>query len=148
MDWYFENVNNDVFGVLILDETGHDRVAIGSPTPDPATGARVEPSHGIQFNDAEGIEVGGLGHFVERGYIGLGMDNSRGEGLYLLAANNGTSGIIVNDLDGSRRMFIGNAAQESGLTRDGRSLLGISVVDQSDDTWWELEPEPSSEAGR
>jgi len=140
LDWYFQDVNNDAFGMLVLDENGHDRIVIGSPTPDPMSGARIEPSHGIQFNDEEGVEVGGMGYFEERRMTGLGLDNPKGEGLYLLAAENGTSGVIVKDHDEGRRLFLGLAQQGSGLGPGDAKHLGGSIVDAKG-AWWVLGPD-------
>ncbi len=137
MDWYFENVSNDVYGMVILSERGHDRITLGSPTADPNIGARIEPSHGMQLNDAEGFEVGGFGYFDERKMTGLGMDNADGEGLYLLATSDGTSGMIVNDHAGKRRLFVGHATTDSGLS-PGPELLGASIADGAGESWWVL----------
>src|SRR5262245_36911017 len=44
MEW-FRKVKNETNGILILDESGQDRIAIGDPTPDPASGPRIATVH-------------------------------------------------------------------------------------------------------
>src|SRR2546427_447158 len=50
MEWYKE-YHNDMSGMLILDVGGFDRIAIGSPVPDPNNGKRVAPGNGVVMND-------------------------------------------------------------------------------------------------
>lgn len=138
MDWYFEGLNHDVFGILVMDENGHDRIAIGSPVNDPNIGRRVEPGHGIVWNDAEGFERGGLSYFDERGISGLGLDNHHGEGVYLMATDSGTNGMMVNDAAARQRLFVGSANDENGLAPEGEAVIGLSVTDG--ERWWVLAP--------
>ena len=74
-DW-FEEMNHDCFGMLILDENGHDRLAIGSPTPDPNIGLRVGPATGIEINDEKGYERSGYSYMPigDGSRVVLGLD--------------------------------------------------------------------------
>ena len=64
-DWY-KTLNNATNGMIILDEHGYDKIAIGDPVPDPNIGKRVAPSVGLAINDNEGFERSGWGYSLHR----------------------------------------------------------------------------------
>jgi len=106
-DWY-ERLNHSTTGIVILDENGHDRIAIGDPMPDPNIGRRIAPSTGIQINDEQGFERSGWGYFEARNSVGLGLDRRDGEGLNLIVSDT-TSGVLINEAESKSRTFLGNA---------------------------------------
>lgn len=130
MEWY-RKLDHDTVGMLVLDENGHDRIAIGDPTPDPNVGRRIAPSVGIAINDAEGFERSGWGHFPELGRVGFGLDRQDGEGLNLFILEDGTSGVLIRDKDGEHHTFLGHASPESFVTSHSDSLHGLVLRDAS-----------------
>ncbi len=108
---YMENYKtyqNDMSGILVLDENGFDRVGLGAPVPDPNTGKRIAPSSGLVINDDEGFERSGYGllKFEHRYRVVLGIDNAQGqEGATLFVIDGGPVGLEVND--GSRHRRLG-----------------------------------------
>lgn len=83
----FENeVDNQAFGILILDKNGYDKLAVGDYVPDPFFGKRIGPSTGIIINDSTGIERTGYGllKLEDRYRVSLGFDRNDGyEGMIL-----------------------------------------------------------------
>lgn len=128
---YWDTLNNDTFGLLILDENGHDRAALGSPVPDPLNGRRIAKATGMSFHNQEGVERGGIGHMynadtgIDRGVLGL--DNKDGEGAILIADNDGTVGLVVNDPNNNRQMFTGVAPKDGIISGGDRSRLGLLI---------------------
>lgn len=106
-----QNLQNKSFGILILDDKGHDRVALGAPVPDPLNGRRIGPAYGLSVHDDDGIERAGLGHIKDRASgldrVALGMDGRDGEGVIALVDSDGTAGLVVNDNIEGQRMFAG-----------------------------------------
>ena len=100
-------------GIVILDENGFDRIALGDPTPDPNIGRRLGPAAGLLINDEEGDERTGYGLLTVNGQkrVVLGMDTPRGEeGLTLTLHDEGSAGLSMRD--GQRRIYIGNATPQ------------------------------------
>ncbi|MBN8552857.1 MAG: hypothetical protein J0L52_08180 [Caulobacterales bacterium] len=130
------NLRNDGVGILVLDENGHDRVALGSPIPDPLNGRRIGNMTGLSFHAADGVERGGIGQLIneetglDRSVIGL--DSVHGEGAVLMADSDGTNGLVVAEDDGGRLLFVGRAPGD-GLLGDGHTeaRLGLLTRDQS-----------------
>lgn len=86
MENFEKEVDNQVFGMLILDEHGYDKLAVGDDVPDPFFGKRIGPSTGIVINDSTGTERTGYGllEMKDRYRVSLGFDRSDGyEGLIL-----------------------------------------------------------------
>jgi hypothetical protein len=99
MEWY-RGYQNDMSGLLILDASGFDRVAVGDPVPDPNVGKRIAPSRGLVINDEEGFERSGYGLLkVENHYrVVLGLDNAqRQEGASLFLIDDGPVGLELQD---------------------------------------------------
>lgn len=106
-----ERLDNDTVGMLVIDENGQDRVAIGGPVPDPLNGRRIGPAYGLSIHDEDGIERAGFGHMKDTAKgldrVGLGLDGRDGEGVIILVDGDGTAGIVANDNKHGKRMFTG-----------------------------------------
>jgi hypothetical protein len=111
MDWY-KTLDNSTNGILLLDDRGFDRIAIGDPTPDPNIGRRISPATGIQINDQEGFERTGWGYFAAKGRVVLGLDSARGqEGVTAFILEDNTTGLSINA--GEKSLFLGSAPGEA-----------------------------------
>jgi hypothetical protein len=90
-------------GILLLDQSGVDRVILGEPSPDPIYGKRVAPLTGLVINDQQGLERTGYGLLkLDSGYrVALAMDNSNGQdSIAMFLQDGGPSGFQIQD--GSR----------------------------------------------
>lgn len=128
---YYKEYNNDNFGIIVLDEKGVDRMAIGSPVPDPNIGKRIGPSTGIVINDGEGFERTGYGLLeLENGNrVVLGLDNDNGtEGLTLSILEDGTKGLNINS--SNQQIFVGSSDSSSIYRRDSLPFHGISITNE------------------
>jgi hypothetical protein len=97
---HYRGYRHDTYGLVILDEGGFDRIAIGDPVPDPNIGRRIGPSTGIVINDEQGFERSGYGLLDVDGRkrVVLGFDSNRGtEGLVLVLDDDGRVGIALRD---------------------------------------------------
>lgn len=124
-EWY-QSYRHDMNGVLILDEKGFDRVAVGDPVPDPNIGKRIAPSTGIVINDDQGFERTGYGlSKVEgRNRVVLGLDSARGqEGVVLALFDEGPLGLTVQE--GDRRIYLGISPHESTVTGEAEPFHGL-----------------------
>jgi hypothetical protein len=113
----YQEYRHDMNGVLILDENGFDKVAVGDPVPDPNIGKRIGPSTGISINDDEGYERSGYGLLkVQGGYrMVLGLDSAKGqEGVILSLFDEGPLGLTVRQAD--RQIHLGISPPESPVT--------------------------------
>ena len=125
MKWY-QAYRHDMNGLLILDEKGFDRVAVGDPVPDPNIGKRIAPSTGIEINDEQGFERSGYGllKVQDRYRVVLGLDSAKGtEGLTLALFDDGPIGLGVHDSD--RTLYLGTAPPESPLTKISEPFHGL-----------------------
>lgn len=104
-------LNNDTFGMIVLDENGHDRVALGAPVPDPLNGIRIGPAYGLSIHDDDGIERAGVGHIKDKtkglDRVAIGIDGRDGEGAMLIVDRDGTAGVLANDNQQGKRLFTG-----------------------------------------
>lgn len=108
-EWY-PTYRNSVNGMIVLDENGIDRLAIGDSVPDPNIGRRVGSEVGIIINDAEGFERSGYGLLrVDSAYrVSLGLDQGGREAISLVVDDaSGNRGIIIGG--DSSRLFLGHA---------------------------------------
>lgn len=126
---FYSKLEHATNGLLILDANGHDRIAIGDPTPDPNTGKRIAPAVGIAINDAEGFERSGWGHFPSLGRTGLGLDHASGEGVNLLVLEDGSAGLLVRDAEGARQTFVGQAPRGHAFTGIEEAVHGFVIRD-------------------
>ena len=137
---YYEGYDHGANGLVILDEKGFDRLALGDPVPDPNIGQRIGASTGIVINDAEGFERSGYGLLdVDGRYrVILGLDSARGtEAVALGVFDEGPVGAWIND--GERALFLGTeGAKEPGapggfhglrLEKNGEVVDELNVAD-------------------
>lgn len=106
---YYQGYRHDTNGLLVLDENGFDRIAIGDPVPDPNIGKRIGPSTGVTINDDKGDERSGYGllRTKDGNRIVFGMDDANGEeGLTLSLFDKGPVGLWAQDKD--RMLFLGS----------------------------------------
>ena len=106
---YYQGYRHDTNGLLVLDENGFDRIAIGNPVPDPNIGKRIGPSTGMTINDELGNERSGYGLLKVRdgNRVVFGMDAANGEeGLALSLFDQGPVGFWARDKD--RMLFLGS----------------------------------------
>jgi hypothetical protein len=70
---FYKDYQHATNGILIVDEKGFDRIALGDPVPDPNIGRRNGPSTGMVINDEQGFERFGYGlHRVDGQYRVVG----------------------------------------------------------------------------
>jgi hypothetical protein len=127
MEWY-KDYRHATNGLLILDENGFDRIALGDPVPDPNIGKRIGPSTGVVINDERGFERSGYGllKVKDRYRVALGMDSARGrEGLTLALFDEGRVGVTV--ADGQRVVYLGSAPAKDGMTGTAGPFHGLLV---------------------
>ncbi|HLP12332.1 MAG TPA: hypothetical protein VK177_10410 [Flavobacteriales bacterium] len=131
MNWYKE-YNHQANGIIILDEKGFDKIAIGDPTPDPNIGKRIAPATGIDINDQLGFERTGYGLMrVDSTYrIVMGFDSKQGtEGMYFMLSDDGVNGIGIRDK--KKEIFIGKSPGEY-MHKDLKGMFyGLLVKDSS-----------------
>lgn len=124
VDEYYPTYRHDLHGMLVLDENGFDRLAVGDSVPDPNIGQRIGPATGVVINDAEGFERSGYGLLdVEGVYrVVLGLDGDDGqEGVVLSLFDDGLRGLQVW---GDGTIFLG-AAPESTYVAGGEAFAGL-----------------------
>ena len=124
MGWY-TTYHNAMTGMLVLNDSGFDRVAIGDSVPDPNIGRRIGPSTGIIVNDARGFERTGYGVLTVRGNdrAVLGLDSPGAEALTLSVIDSGPVGVRVQYQD--RAMFIGGGPLDESASARAEPFFGI-----------------------
>lgn len=126
MRWYAD-YRHSMHGMLVLDENGQDRLAIGDSTPDPNIGKRIGAGPGITINDAQGFERTGYGMLTVAGKdrVGLGLDGDDGEEAVLLSVHDGGQAGLSVRAGGRRSIFLGAspATPELGLRDSVAGLL-------------------------
>ena len=129
LTWY-RAYRHGMNGMLVLDEQGFDRVAVGDSVPDPNIGKRIGPSTGVVINDSRGFERTGYGllHVDGSDRVVLGLDNNHGsEALSLAVFDSGPVGIHVQD--GATTLYLGRAPSKAlGLPTDG-TFAGLLLKD-------------------
>lgn len=116
MAWYRE-YRHTMHGMLVLDERGFDRLAVGDSMPDPNVGRRLGASTGVTINDAHGFERSGYGLMTVNGAdrVVLGLDTKTGEeGLTLSVKDGGGARVSVDGGDDGM-MFFGVTPPDSAL---------------------------------
>ena len=104
----------------IIDRAGVARIRLGAPVPDPVMGGksspRRSPQNGIQINDANGNEMGGMG-MLDDGSLVFCFDSFKGEATCMYSMPSGERGFSVTDDGGKDRALIEIKADKSvGVT--------------------------------
>lgn len=125
---FYKNYRHTMHGLLVLDENGHDRVALGDSTPDPNIGRRIGPGTGIQLNNAQGFERSGYSLLTVNGVerVVLGLDSRQGrEGLALALDDAGRVQVMVRE--GDKMMLLGTLSQADQAIEGARPDFGVVV---------------------
>jgi hypothetical protein len=125
MEWY-RGYRHNVNGMLVLDERGFDRVAVGDSLPDANIGRRIGPSTGLVINDAQGFERSGYGLLTVAGRdrMVLGLDDARSqEGVVLFVADSGRAGIAIKD--GADGAYLGTAPANDPMLNTNTRFVGL-----------------------
>lgn len=123
---YYQKYRHAMNGMLVLDERGFDRVAVGDSVPDPNIGRRIGPSTGVIINDAQGFERSGYGLLTVGGRdrMVLGLDDGRGqEGVALMVLDSGRAGVAIQD--GRNGAYLGTAPANDPVLRTPAPFTGL-----------------------
>ena len=134
----FRKRNDTLSGILVLDENGIDRVALGSTPTIQSNGEitrRIDNSnpYGLTFNDSLGNERGGFGYYDNRGYVSFSMNNKTGEVLNMFVADENhygqKVGIIMQSGSKGQLVYLGSSENMGTmLNLDFPSKGRISLV--------------------
>jgi hypothetical protein len=129
--WY-SKLDHSVNGIVMLDEEGFDRLAIGQTVPDPSIGKRIGVATGIMINDQNGDERTGyaLLHVKGQNRVNIGFDRKDGtEGVVMGVLEDGTAGVYASSKEKS--LFLGNAPKKGFVTGTGKPHFGLIIRDTS-----------------
>jgi hypothetical protein len=128
LDWY-RGYRHGMNGILVLDEGGFDRLAVGHDVPDPNIGRRIGRSTGVIVNDAQGFERSGYGLLSVDGAdrVVLGLDRAGGEAVSLIVDEEGRAGLVAGDAD--RRMLLGSFPGSDLGAGEREALFGLHLSD-------------------
>ncbi len=129
MNWY-QGYDHNTNGIMILDEDGWDKIALGDPVPDPIIGNRIGPSTGIILNDDFGLERSGYGLLNVDGALRvvLGLDHGNGtEGAALSVLPDGSVGLYLDSEEHS--IFLGRAREAHWKSPDSTDFNGLILKD-------------------
>lgn len=128
----FKKYNSSTNGLLILDENGFDRIALGDPTPVPNIG-RIAPSSGMVINDEKGDERSGYGFMKLKDgtqRVGLGLDSHSVESINLFVDEKdrrvGNVGIRVKD-NNNQSMFLGSLSMSNPIMKLTDPFSGLLI---------------------
>jgi hypothetical protein len=125
---FYKDYQHATNGILILDEKGFDRIALGDPVPDPNIGKRIGPSTGMVINDEQGNERSGYGLLKvnDRYRVVFGMDSSQGrEALSLVTLDGGPTRMSIDDAQ--RHIYVGSASASEKITGAEEPFYGVVV---------------------
>ncbi len=128
LDWY-QDYRHEMNGMLVLDPSGFDRLAVGDGVPDPNIGKRIGRSTGVIINDSLGFERSGYGLLSVDGEdrVVLGLDRGGAESVTLMVDDEGRAGLFAGQ--GSRRLVLGAMpSEEVGLAGE-EPFFGLMVRD-------------------
>ena len=141
---FYKSYDHHTNGILILDENGYDRLAMGDPTPDPNIGKRIGPSTGFVINDKEGFERSGYGLLTVNGIdrVNLGLDTNSGtEGLVLSVEDNGTHGLIMKGPE--HTIFLGKSDSTNYFRKEQTPFSGLIMrAENGQDLEWNTKEIP------
>ena len=137
MKWY-KDYYHGAEGIVIMNERGFDRVLVGDKLADPNSGKRMFESAGITWNDKEGWELGGAGvNTTEDGKSRavIGVDDSTGEAVHIVALEDGTKALIIGGENG--RLMIGMSKKNGAWFQNTGDFTGIKFFDNQGNMVWE-----------
>ena len=125
MRWYAD-YRHSMHGMLVLDENGQDRLAIGDSTPDPNIGKRIGAGPGVIINDAQGFERTGYGMSTVAGKdrVVLGLDGNDGEEAVVLSVHDGGQAGLSVRANSRGSIFLGASPAAPGRG-DRDSIAGL-----------------------
>ncbi len=128
MKWY-KDYHHSMNGILLLNEEGFDKLAVGDQLPDPNTGQRITIPTGLTWNDEEGFERGGLGlgQLKEGGEYRniLGFDDKMGEGLHFAILEDGSK--MIRMVQGDQMLYFLANPPNSMMGNDS-TFMGWKVM--------------------
>ena len=135
---FYKNYYHSTDGIVVINEKGFDRVLLGDKLADANTGKRNFEAAGISWNDMNGFELGGAGVNTtkdgkSRGVIGL--DDSDGEALHIVALEDGTKAIIIGGENG--RLMIGMSNKNGEWFQNSDEFVGMKFFDNKGKVLWE-----------
>ena len=134
----YREYDNEVGGILILNEQGFDKLMLADHTPDPNTGKRLFENSGLTWNDDQGFELGGLGcGKTEDGKyrVILGMDDPQGEAVHLFALEDGTKGLRIASSD--MLLVAGRARAGNGVFGNSAEFGGLMIKNKEGEVVFE-----------
>lgn len=130
MQWY-KGYHHSAIGMVVMNEEGFDRVAVGDKLPDPNSGKRMFEPAGVMWNDKQGWEKGGLGvNTTKDGKARsiVGLDDDNGEAVHLVALEDGTKGLIIGGENG--RLMIGMSNKDGQWFQNKEAFAGWKLFDK------------------
>ena len=128
----YREYDNEVGGILMLNEQGYDKVILADQSPDPNTGKRLVEISGLTWNNDRGFELGGVGCGRTREgkcRTMLGFDDSQGEAVHLFVLEDGSKGLRIASKD--MMLFVGRLTAGNELFGNEREFGGMMIKDQS-----------------
>lgn len=129
---YYSKLDHSANGIIILDENGYDRIAIGNNVPDPNIGTRIGKGTGVVLNDERGEERSGYNVLNVKGQnrVALGLDRDNGtEGIIVGVLEDGTAGVYASNK--KKSLFLGTAPESSFITGIKQPFFGLIASDSS-----------------
>jgi hypothetical protein len=116
-----------VRGLVVEDESGHERLRLGAPLPDPIVrGVRRKRSgavSGLLISDANGNERGGFVTADASGEAFLGLDSEDEQKVLLLANPKGGVNFILTNNDGNSMQLTAFANGPKLTLRKGNQII-------------------------
>lgn len=137
MKWYKDYYHGGV-GMVVMNDSGFDRVLIGDKLADPNTGKRMFEPAGVLWNDAHGWERGGIGaNTTEDGKTRsvIGVDNANGEAAHIFALEDGTNAVAISGDDGT--LLIGFSKKDGAYFENKESFTGMKFFNKKGELVWE-----------
>ena len=137
MQWYKSYYHGTV-GIVVMNESGFDRVLMGDKLADPNSGKRMFEAAGISWNDREGWERGGAGvNTTKEGKARsvMGVDNQNGEAAHIIALEDGTNTMAIGGEDGL--LLIGFSRKDGSFFQNKDSFTGMKFFNTKGELVWE-----------
>lgn len=142
MKWY-QDYSHSAVGMVVLNEHGFDKVAIGEKLPDPNIGKRMFELSGMLWNDEQGWERGGLGvNKSENGQVRsvVGVDAPDGEAVHMVALEDGTRGLMMSGAPG--HLMVGLSKAGGNWFEARGEFAGLQFFDKKGKLRWQ-QPVPA-----